>query len=287
MSLIAEFDVEKFAAAEGLTSADDIALGFSLNAVFHLKKPGECTAGGMTLAELVDGDSKMDPDKKYSEARAKIGNPAPGSVGAYMTYFDSAPTWICELVMCYQVKPLTRDNVKNYFMSCGLNIGSTNFILKFLKVASAKTERLVADDGLRASAANNKFVKNHISIASSGALIIRAASEMGNLASKVFSTEMLTKAQFASDNYWDFKAAEDVPSTAMAIAYIYLQCAGSLPDNWYQGTRAFEGFPAGLKRGYKKLFNTHIKLISDAGNYEDVGSADALIDAIPKFLLNG
>jgi len=275
-------DIADFLKAEALSSPEDCLIAIGLAGNLYNKRLADLKFGTKTLADIsVDYKAQ---DKDTQNFCNLIGGMDPVNVGSISSYYASSVNWMTELVMCYQVKPLNRDNVKNYFRGCGLGIGSTTFILKFLKVASAKLGSLVEVDELRNKAILNKFVRNHTSYASSGGLVMRAYEELGKFGDIVFDGNDIKEASAARDSPYSVTLAEKVSERSKVVAYIYLDVNGALPENWYQGTAAYEAAPPATKRILKTAFKKLAAVTVDTTTIDAAGTYDELAAAIPSTL---
>jgi len=271
-------DAVSFVKNEALTTTEDVFIGIGIAAFYHKTKIDAISIGGKKFIDVVDEKSSTSAER---DTAAQLINVSDGvSLLAAKSYFSSAPTWSIELCMCYQVKPLNRDNVKNYFKSCGVTISSTTFLLKAIKVMSAGMPRLVEIDDVRNSAINNKFVKNHTSYASSGSLVRRCVEELGKNAVHVFAAEDIKDAVAASDAPYDITLAEKVTQRSMYVAYIYFDVNKSLPENWYQGTAAYETCPPNIKRVLRAFFKRLGALTAATDDIDSSNDVDELVSKL-------
>jgi len=270
--------VEAFVRDEALSNSEDIAVSLGMAIFFHDVGIDKVTSNGVSIDKF--GDQK--DEGVISKIKKDFGDIS--DIGCIPQYIESAVNWSVELIMCYQVKPLNRDNVKNYFKGCGVTISSTDFILKFLKVASSKFPKLVEDSDIRGKAMDNKFVKNHTSYASSGSLVCRAIDELGQLSNVLFSKDEITNAANARDAPYDSKVSETVTKRSMGVTYVYMDTNKILPDNWYQGTSAYDEMPPNNRRALRAFFKRIGTLTADVDKMDASTDIGELISMLPANL---
>jgi hypothetical protein len=269
-------------AGEALTNPEDIALAVGFSLIFHGAPFGTfpIVADGLILSDI--------DDAKWAEAT----KPALDALGltdraqgaGFFNLVQKTKVYVIELVMCQQVKALKRDNLLSYFKGAHVNIVSTDFLTKALRIIAATWPSLVGDDTLRTKAIQNKFVAYHIAYASSGTLICRVIDDLGR-ASRSFFTETEEKAALASrDAPWDIGLSEVIRDRSKALAYAYLKVNSALPDNWYQGTKAWDSASPGFKRDATGFFRKMKELASESDGYSGETTLDGLLSKIPRSL---
>jgi hypothetical protein len=247
--------VQILVASEALTHTPDILLAAALTRIFHMVPVLE-------MPIQTDSDRHLDFKEGYNaQEQATLGGVGAHSADAVTAFLAKVSGYATELIMCYQVKPLKRANILNYFKSAGVQIQTTDFLIKWLQVASARATRLVSDNNLRNIAVTNKFVKYHIAYASSGSLVAKTADELGNMAAFFMTVADMAAAQAARASPWDMGLAELVSIRSRVVTYAYLEAFEVLPDNWYQGTSAWESASTMAKRDLLMVFKK-IKRVS-------------------------
>jgi len=271
--------VQDLANGETLTHTPDILIAAAWTVLFH--------GGNIATFRLITAaEGLFLRDGGYSEAERGVLGGVEADAGSVIQQFVSKTRgYATELIMCYQVKPLKRANILNYFKSANIVVQSTDFITKWLQVASTRSARLVSIDELRTEALNNKFVKYHVAYASSGALVAKMASELGVLARFFITTAEINAAIASRDSPWDIAISEGVSIHSRVVTYGYLEAFDQLPENWYQGTAAWEAASTMLKRDILMVFKKYKRVSMNNPGLSNAETVGQLFRNLPRSVL--
>lgn len=195
---------------------------------------------------------------------------------------DSAKKWVFDLTACYQVKELNAGNVSNYFSGVPNIKISGRMIVPLLRYTASKYPNLLSDATARGHLSDNVFIKYHTAYASTPRLckeMMGAATAITNL---LFSDADRALVDTADTNYYSSVDADRIPLKVKACCHAYLSAFNRLPDNWYQGDKAKNDYPATLYSQMHSIWKKYKEL--STGSEAMAGATDeaALIAAIPS-----
>lgn len=248
--------VEGLIAGETLAHSEDIIIAIGMMSI-----ASGIDAGALEITPVADAAHRR-IDAAHADGaapltdreRAAFGGIAAGSINAVWNMLLKVKGWTLELTMCHQVKPLKRSNILNYFKGCSVVIQSTDYITQFLNIYAPAIARLAANNDIRTVAVNNTFVKYHIAYASSGQLVVRVIDDLGVYSNQVFTGAEILAARASAASQWNVALSNAVTERSIVITYGYLDVGGALPDNWYQGTKAWDAASLKMKAAIRKTF---------------------------------
>lgn len=183
--------------------------------------------------------------------------------------FTAAVPYLLDLSACHQIRELNAGNLAGYFAGINLHQIVGNLIARSLNYFSSKLPMIMKDAELRSIIPDLIFIKYHTSFASTPQLVKKMFDSVPELTASYVSEETKSLVNIAIENHWDLQAVYKIPLNVVMMTYCFLDVNDALPDNWYQGRRAFESIGSGQK--WKAIFRRIkslrlLKLISSTTN---------------------
>jgi hypothetical protein len=148
---------------------------------------------------------------------------------------------LIDMVGCYQVSPLSYNNVTNYFKSMKL-LGAPANALPYIAYWASITPQLVEEPAFVSRSESCLFVMYHIGATTSPNLCKLA---MENQPWKGFyddgEEELINE---AVAHIWDITYARKISDSTLVKTEIWLEQIERLPDTWYMGSKAAQKFSA-------------------------------------------
>lgn len=241
---------------------------------------------GMTYAQFLSQngiEDRIGNLMSYSMLRAANHTfpnpPAAGLTDSVVTLTPSAieavteqgSVWVVDLVACHQVSSLNESNVTNYFTSKGSDTIPWK-VLDVVGYLASVLPKFAELDGFDAILRRSTFVGYHTSASSSASLVMRANDAAPF--SGVFTEDELSAAQDSLDEFHSIGTAQLIPSRALVMTSIILQCLDVLPANWYMGKKAVAAYSP-VK--YAKLMALMKKAIKLSTSIEEIEEASDIL----------
>lgn len=222
-----------------------------------------------------------DPATVGSSANvAAIENNANGNfLKQVIAALPAARTWLLDLAAAHQVRALTPKNVEGYFMSKGNTKVIGRDLLQVIDYAARGLPNIMQDEGAR-NAINyqaSDWIKYHTSATSTAGLVHRVKDTLVAIFPTLFKAETITAIDAAFNAQWNKELVDRVPKTALAISFIWLREAKQLPEDWFQGTKAYNDFNPATSRSLSNLFKRYLSLSADDSATASVTKIDDLV----------
>lgn len=185
--------------------------------------------------------------------------------------------WTLELIACYQVKPLSENNLNNYFRSKGIDSipWKADEILRYL---ASNLPPFSSNDGYEELVSSSVFLQYHTS-ASSNASLCRRAEESFPF-DKLFTDEEQDAISDSFDHPYDMEKAKSIDGFTLVKTSAVLEACGILPSNWYMGKKAVQSYPVSSYNNMVKHVRKAIALREDYAGLESITDVDLLGDKI-------
>jgi hypothetical protein len=224
-------------------------------------------------------DVSVDPDASEAEKEnsKKI-------ILQYQMHRDSAvyANWYLILVACTQVRELSPSNLEQFGKMTKYGAMSQTMI-RFLNYFAASQDDLTQNEALADRFISNKYFEYHTSASSTPRLCMDAMDDADGL--DVFTEEEQSLVRSAVNTPSSMDNARTIPRMTLIKARAILDANGTLPDTWYMGQRAVDGFSGsrysamvkGLKMYYKKKY--------DLDEFEDLNLSQ-MVSRVQELMAN-
>lgn len=181
---------------------------------------------------------------------------------------------VFQLVGCHQIKPLKAANLKGYHASMG-GLAPFDDELLALGYVSSLMDHVASDSRFIDLRARVKFLKYHSTATSSPALVLEAYNAMPSFLQPMISEEAVNAAKAAVKEFDSLEAASDIPSLALATAWLWFEATGQDRggEKWYQGKKAVDELAPHILiklRAAMKLYIKSQKAIGDDESAADL-----------------
>jgi len=178
---------------------------------------------------------------------------------------DAARTWLEDISAAEQTRKLTPKNIEGYFMSKGNTKIVGREMTMVVDLFARGLPRLMADIGGRAILMNDAgdWIKYHTSATSTANLVHRSKEAIIAAFPNMFTGATIGAIDAAHAATWDKGLADDIPKMAVAVSYIWLKAAKQLPDDWFQGEKAYGSMNAAIAKSFANLFRRYLAIVSD------------------------
>jgi len=194
--------------------------------------------------------------------------------------------WLLDLTACHQIKPLRAQNISNYFrMNSRVTLNGRE-IMKVLDYAAISLPNIKDDNTLNVHVATNQFMTYHTAYSSSAGL----ASEMLDAAPAIthimFTEATRTAVRNSAAAPHDRNMNLAIPQQVLLATYAYLEAFGKLPDNWFQGMKAFNSLPASKYNQYYAIFRRLKDLSTNTEAIREANTVATLVTLIDPAIQN-
>lgn len=197
----------------------------------------------------------------------------------------AANQWLVDLVATQQVRGLTAKNIQGYFLSKGNTVVAGKEIKELIWLIATGFPDMMVDVRLRALLTGGDWMKYHTTASSSASLVAKFISSVHGAFPGMVGAASVALVNLAVANPWDKAAQDAVPGRLKGVAHVFLEASNSLPDNWYQGTRAREDMPPNLVASYMAFFKKFLLLSRDIAAINAATDMTTLLTAMPASLV--
>ena len=178
----------------------------------------------------------------------------------------SARTWIVDLAAAYQVRKLTPKNIEGYFMSKNSTRIIGRDLLSIVEISASILPNIMSEESSRSAIlnTNNNWLKYHTTACSTAALVKKCIDVLNPAFPTMFSADTLARIDVAANALWNKALPDDIPRTVVALTYVWLKEAKQLPENWYQGQKAYESTNPVILRRFASICKKYLALCSES-----------------------
>jgi len=235
-----------------------------------------------------------DLDEAGVRAAADIRCPKKMLQLTFMDAVTSAGGWIIDLVWAEQVKPLSVDNIQNYFLSKGEIKVKGKSILSTISIMASALPRFSAIGGAAHARAgltliardDSRWIKYHTTYTSTPALVQKAIDIAGNPVVGFWSAATIAAVGNAIASPWDRALPDIIPRRAVACAHAVLTAYNCCPRKWYQGEDAVKQTATNLYNIWLKFFEKMNDLQSNNAGFNAAPNIAALAPMLPPACSN-
>jgi hypothetical protein len=188
---------------------------------------------------------------------------------------------LLDLTGCQQVRELSESNIQNFFQSLRLDGAPAN-VLPFVRYWSAMIPSIATSEGFASRLEESKFVQYHTGASTTPGLCRLVADSVPFKG--FFSSEELTLINKAYTERTSLKSARAIPTAALVKTWVWLDLTGRLPDRWYMGQRAVDGFPVVHYKLLTELLKGALGVLSAEKGYTDGDSMDVIAGKVAELI---
>jgi hypothetical protein len=246
--------------------------------------PGYVTADGNDEKKGAFDDATVDSSKASAQYATL------DEIRLWQGNINSSKMRFIELIMCYQVKPLTVENIESYYQSCGTQMACAQ-IHKFLDSIAGLIPKLVADPDLIERIKDSKYLQYHTSLFSSPGLVERAIDSVPAIAVEAMLGGVMDEKKLDTPKLTDLRtrvaASKAEPYNPvhlsifsvreLAVTYVILDSFGMLPRNWWQGKKAYGTVDPSSISQWSMFCSAYAKIRERGMNLDAAKNTDDLV----------
>jgi len=184
--------------------------------------------------------------------------------------------WFFDLLMASKKKALTNENVSGYFLSISVADVNPGPIASFFNMIRGYFTDRITNAVYRDSASESKWMTYRMTRYSAGPAMVKIIPDLLQIRAISEATAVAIRAANAAP--WDMALANAIPDASKGIAYIYYEAAGIELDDWVQGRKAADEFPAAVSKAYRTIFRKYFAIKVNMAGVEAAADMAALIN---------
>jgi hypothetical protein len=193
-----------------------------------------------------------------------------------------APTYITDLVMAQQAKPMSKDSIKSYFAQ-----------FKMMGVRGHEVYRVVQSlalllpnvrDVANLDKSDSPWMKYRLNASSTPSLCQRVLDIWGDSVPGMISENTKASILAAVAEPWNLTKARVIPSKMITLTHATLTAFKCYPEGWYYGDSHKSSCNAMLYRGYYKAAQRLAELGAGTESMDAAKTLSELVTAIPATL---
>jgi hypothetical protein len=188
--------------------------------------------------------------------------------------YDRVFKHFIDLVGSAQKKMMKVENIDSYFASQDMPISNVSLIVTVVMGSSRKLKPLIDSEYISEEGAQNLWLVYRTRTFSAAHLCLQFYDSHPDLGIRVFPNGREWLVEIA-DNADDLTMSFQITNRQKMITYAFLSANSCLPDDWYQGEKAWDSAPVGDKRGWLNLF----KADADRKKAATLGDGQGLVEA--------
>nr|QIP68014.1 MAG: nucleocapsid [Bremia lactucae associated yuevirus-like virus 1] len=201
-----------------------------------------------------------------------------------LTSVDNVKALFRELLAAHQTGKLNERNFESFFAMKGMNPLRWSPVKKLLDLAAQHSEKIYERNRQNAAFTMVPWHEYRQSASSTPSLVDKMINDLGIHARTFLSQADIDLVRAARAAPWDLNAAKAIPTRVVALTHAFLKSQKSLPDGWYQGDKAKDGFSASSYKAAIAVFSKFGDLSMNSTAVDSAADIAALIAAIPGFM---
>lgn len=196
-----------------------------------------------------------------------------------ITALPASAFWIQDLVASNQVKVLSASNIQNYFLAKDNTRVVGRDLMDVIALASSSLPKLMNDEGSRARLTHNMpdWLRYHTTATGTAGLVHKFKAAIAVQFPTFISRATQDAIDLAYASPWNKALADLIPRTVVAASYIWFKETKSLPEDWYQGKRAFSEMNPVQAKAMANLFRKYLDLATSEAAVNACQNMGALV----------
>lgn len=179
-----------------------------------------------------------------------------------------------DLLIAGHSRKLRMKNVKSYYASADQELSSFAFVFSMAKWFGPK---FVLHDTVRDYlSSSHKWTEYRVKKFAAASLALKLFDAYPEIAPRAFNMSRDDLVDI-DDRAHDLRQSAHVPDSLKAVTYVYLESVGQLPDNWYQGEKAYDAADQRMLKKWRALFR--FEKSQGTAALEELGDGATLRDA--------
>jgi hypothetical protein len=194
----------------------------------------------------------------------------------FTTFKGSCIQVLVDLSSADSVTKLDARKVNAYFKSKGSDTEPRDDFIVKIRPLFKFIPSILGDEVAMTMLSDGNWMNYRLSYSSSADLILKAIEIVGGRLPSYMSPAEIQMATNSSLKKHDKTLNDRLPNILIAKAYVILEAAGILPENWYQGKRAINAIPVRNLKSLRSIAASLHKICLTEGSAENIDNLEDL-----------
>ena len=186
------------------------------------------------------------------------------------TTLDRSVFHFLELVGSSQASKMKLENVSSYMESQDMHVRCNGLLLKTITYFGVRLGKLLSSEDIHELGQDNTWILYRNRTFAAAGLALQLYDSHPEEAEEAFAMSRATMQMIAlnSDN---LALSQLITRKGKVLLYAYLSANKNLPDNWYQGEKAWAATPAGERSAALAVFEAEYRRMRETEIDQDAG----------------